>query len=213
MNSLQNMTNGTLYYLDCTFLAEIRFIRESPDTIALYFSEKPSEDFPQKFFLMPEGRQFDYRVFIFTLTEEIHSCEPSENEDGRYVVHAVTKDIPEQRKNFRVYVTFDASLLLEGQSQEKYVKIKDIGTGGFQFVSKQKFEPGSIVFTIFPGFKAPLNIKARIEKQRPVRREGLYGYGCRFIDLSPKAETMIRNYVYQTEVLQAKARKEIEENS
>ena len=46
-----------------------------------------------------------------------------------------------------------------------------------------------------------------------MRREGLYGYGCQYIDLPPKAEALIRNYVYQTEVLQAKARKEKEENN
>lgn len=213
MDSLQNMVNGTLYNLDCTFLAEIRFIRESSDTIALYFSEKPSEDFPQKFFLMPEGKRYNYRVFTFTLTEEFHLCHDQKDVEGEYTVHAITKDIPEERKNFRVYVTLQASLLPEGEGKEYYVKIKDIGTGGFQFVSKQRFQPGTIVSTIIPSIKSSIYITARIKKQRPVRREGLYGYGCQFINLHPGAEMAIRNYVFQTEVLQAKARKEIQEHS
>lgn len=213
MNLLQNMIKGTLYNLDCTFLSDIQFRREGSDTIALFFSEKPSEDFPRKFFLMPEGKRYDYRTFVFTLSEEIHACQSAEDDSICYMVHAVTKDIPEERKNFRVYVTFRASLLLKGQSKQKSVKVKDIGTGGFQFVSKEKFRTGTFVSTIFPCFKLPVTITACIQKQRPVRREGLYGYGCQFIDLSPKAETLIRNYVFQTEVLQAKAKKELEEHS
>lgn len=213
MNLLHEMTNGTLYHLDCTFLADIRFCRESADTIVLYFPQKPSEDFPKKFFLMPEGKRYDYRVFIFTLSEEIRHCHDKENAEGQYTARAVTKDIPEERKNFRVYATFQASLLLEGQTKENHVTVKDIGTGGFQFVSKQKFQPGTRVSSIIPSLKEPVHITARIKKQRPVRREGLYGYGCQFIDLSPKAEMLIRNYVFQTEVLQAKAKKEIEEHA
>ena len=81
-----------------------------------------------------------------------------------------------------------------------------------EFVSKQRFQPGTVLSVIFPELKSPL-ITACIQKMRPVRREGLYGYGCQYIDLPPKAEALIRNYVYQTEVLQAKARKEKEENN
>ncbi len=211
MGALQNLKNGTLYNMDCTYLTEVEYNRESLDTVALVFSEKPSEDFPKKFFLMPEGKQYDFRAFIYTLSEEFHSFRLLDNRDV-YIVRAVTNDVPEQRKNFRVYVTFRVSLLLEGQSVTIPVKVKDIGTGGFQFVSKQRFQPGTVLSVIFPELKSPL-ITACIQKMRPVRREGLYGYGCQYIDLPPKAEALIRNYVYQTEVLQAKARKEKEESN
>lgn len=213
MDALHKVGNGTLYRLDCSFLAEIQFSRESSDTIALFFFEKPPEDFPQKFFLMPEGKRYDFRAFTFTLTEEFCRCRDQKNENWRYTVHAVTKDVPEERKNFRVYVTLRASLLPEGESKESRVKIKDIGTGGFQFVSKEKFQPGTVVSTIIPSVKSSAYITARIKKQRPVRREGVYGYGCQFVNLQPGAEMAIRNYVFQTEVLQAKAKKEIEEHA
>lgn len=211
MDILYKMTNGTLYYLDCTFLADIQFRRESPDTITLFLSGEPSEEFPQSFFLMPEGKKYDYRAFIFTLSEKFQICHMMEEKEEYYTARAVTKDVPEERKNFRVYATVQVSLLLEGQSREKYVNIKDIGTGGFQFVSKQKFQPGTMVSAIIPSLKEPVHITACIQKQRPVREEGIYGYGCQFINLQPRAEMLIRNYVFQTEVLQAKAKKEMEE--
>ena len=209
MGDLQDLKYGTLYNMDCTHLTEAEYKRESLDTIVLVFSEKPSEDFPKSFFLMPEGKEYDFRAFIYTMSEEVHPCRLFDNRTV-YIVRAVTNDIPEQRKNFRVYVTFRVSLLLEGQSVSIPVKVKDSGTGGFQFVSRQMFQPGTILSVIFPELKSPL-ITARIQKMRPVRREGLHGYGCQYVELSPKAEALIRNYVFRTEVLQAKAKKEKEE--
>lgn len=209
MSSLPNAANATLYNLNCTYLADVQYERESLDTITIFFSEQPSENFPERFFLMPEGTAYDYRAFIFTLSEEIHPDKPSPSGGSvRYLVHAVTNDIPEQRKNYRVYSTFQASVLLEGQKKETTVTIKDIGTGGFQFISKQIFEPDTVLTTIFTSIKSPVCITARIQKLRPVRKEGYHGYGCQFLNLPPKVEMLIRNYVFQTEALQAKAKKE-----
>lgn len=214
MNSLPDSANATLYHLDCSYLANVRYHRESLDTITLFFSEKPSANFPERFFLMPEGKAYDYRAFIFTLSEEIHPGQTQASEDNLcYLARAVTNDIPEQRKNYRVYVTFQASIILEGQKKETSVTIKDIGTGGFQFVSKQKFEPDTPLTTIFTSIKTPVCITARIQKLRPVRRDGIYGYGCQFIDLPPKVEMLIRNFVFQTGTLQAKAQKEKQDAS
>ena len=210
MDLPQNIKNGTLYNMDCTFLSGIRYIRESADTISLIFSAPPSGRFPESFFLMPDGKEYDYRTFIFTLTEAIHPCQPQDSESF-FTARAVTNDIPEQRKNFRVYVTTQVPVLFEGEKHETSVTVKDIGTGGFLFVSKKKYEPGTVLSAIFAKARTPVCITAQIQKLRPVRKEGLYGYGCQFTNLSPSAESMVRNFVFQTETLHAKAVKEREE--
>lgn len=210
MNSIPASGSASLYNLDCTYLEDVRFKRESLETITIIFFGKPPEDFPERFFFMPEGRTYDYRAFIFTLTEEIHTSSPSSESGPCYTARAVTNDIPEQRKNCRVYVTFQAAILPKGEKKETFVTIKDIGTGGFQFVSKQKFETDTIFTSIFRSIKAPECITARIQKQRPVREKGVYSYGCQFVDLPPKLEMLIRNFVFQTEALQAKAKRERE---
>ena len=209
MNSLPDAAKATLYNLDCTYLTDVQYNRESLDTVTLNFFEEPFRQFPQKFFLMPEGNAFDYRAFIYTLTEDIHS-DPGSGDTARYLARAITNDIPEQRKNFRVYVTFQVSVMLKGQKKQIPVTVKDIGTGGFQFVSKQVFEPGTTLTTMFTQARTPVCISACIQKLRPVRREGLNGYGCQFNNLTPNAETLIRNFVFQTEAIQAKAKKEKE---
>ena len=52
MNSIPDTGNATLYNLDCTYLTDIRYNRNSLDTITLIFPEKPSADFPERFFFM-----------------------------------------------------------------------------------------------------------------------------------------------------------------
>lgn len=210
MNSIPKSGSASLYNLDCTYLEDVRFFREDLETITIIFPEKPPENFPGRFFFMPEGRTYDYRAFIFTLSEQIHINQPASEAAPFYIARAVTNDIPEQRKNYRVYVTFQAAILPEGQKKESFVTIKDIGTGGFQFVSKQKFEADTAFTTIFTSIKAPECITARIQKQRPVREKGVYSYGCQFVNLPPKLEMLIRNFVFQTETLQAKAKREKE---
>ena len=238
--SLQDAKNGTLFHLDCSFLSSIQYVCESPDTVCLIFSEKP-ESLPDRIFLMPYGRQYDYRAFIYTLSEGVETCRlrsaPAESqsirqETGRcadysafgkdsahlhetgaessekeyYIVRGVTDDIQEVRKNFRVYVSFRTSVYFDHDPKEVLVTIKDIGCGGFLFVSDKKYQPGDTLSVVLFDSRNPLLVKARIRKLRPVRKEGRCGYGCEYIDLNPQAEARIRNYVFHTEVLQVKAK-------
>ncbi|EOS35233.1 PilZ domain-containing protein [Lachnospiraceae bacterium] len=223
ITSLQDTQSGSLFLMDCSFLSSVRYCCESPDTVCLIFSEKP-EDLPERIFLMPDGRQYDYRAFIYTLSKDSETCRL---QDGRtdgsetnvqggsfnasaekeyYVVRGVTDDIQEVRKNFRVYVSFRTSVYFDNDSKEAMVTIKDIGCGGFLFVSDQKYKPGDTLSVVLFDSRNPLLVKARIRKLRPVRKEGRYGYGCEYIDLNSQSEARIRNYVFQTEVLQMKAK-------
>ena len=84
--SLQDAENGSLFYMDCRFLSPVRYFCESPDTVCLIFSEKPT-GLPERIFLMPDGRQYDYRAFIYTLSPDAEVCRlrsaPAENPSGR----------------------------------------------------------------------------------------------------------------------------------
>lgn len=240
LTSLQDTKSGSLFHMDCSFLSSVRYFCESPDTVCLIFPEKPA-GLPERIFLMPEGRQYDYRAFLYTLSEGMEVCrlpESSGENDGRqanessapaaapdqnpthvpesgrtapaekefYIVRGVTDDIQEVRKNFRVYVSFRTSVYFDNDPKEAAVTIKDIGCGGFLFVSDKKYHPGDTLSAVLFDQRNPLLVRARIRKLRPVRREGRYGYGCEYIDLNSQAEARIRSYVFQTELLQVKAK-------
>jgi hypothetical protein len=203
-------------------LSSVRYCCESPDTVCLIFPEKPA-DLPERVFLMPDGKQYDYRAFIYTLSEGAEVCSLRDEADGSqsgteaaaekpaamkeyYIVRGVTDDIQEVRKNFRVYVSFRTSVYFDSDPKETMVTVKDIGCGGFLFVSDKKYQPGDTLSIVLFDSRNPLLVKARIRKLRPVRKEGRCGYGCEYIDLNSQAEARIRNYVFQTEVLQGKTR-------
>ena len=222
LTSLQDAENGSLFHMDCSFLSSVRYYCESPDTVCLIFPEKPT-DLPERVFLMPDGKQYDYRAFIYTLSEGAEVCSLRDEADGSqsgtedaavkpaalkeyYIVRGVTDDIQEVRKNFRVYVSFRTSVYFDSDPKETMVTVKDIGCGGFLFVSDKKYQPGDTLSIVLFDSRNPLLVKARIRKLRPVRKEGRCGYGCEYIDLNSQAEARIRNYVFQTEVLQGKTR-------
>lgn len=206
---LQNAKNGTLYDMNCNFLSSVRYCKESPDTVHLIFPENPASTLPERIFLMPEGKEYDYRTFIFNLSADIQTCRLQDGaaEDEYYLVKGVTDDIQEVRKHFRVYISVRTSAYFDSNSKEANVTIKDIGCGGFLFISDRKYEPGeTFSIILFNSSRDPLLVRSRIRKLRPVRPEGLYGYGCEYIDLAPQAESRIRNFVFHTEILQAKSK-------
>ena len=81
--------------------------------------------------------------------------------------------------------------------------------GGFLFVAKQKFLPGTELSFIFNKSKKPVIITAQVCKLRPVRAEGYYGHGCQFVNLSPSVESSVCNFVFEAEALQARKQKDL----
>ncbi len=214
LNLLENAKNGTLYDMDCRLLSHIRYYQESPDTVYFIYSEPAVEavsvpKLPERFFLMPDGKEYDYRAFLFRLSADTGTYSLQDDHAGKdfYLVKGVTDDIQEVRKNFRIYISVHTSVYFDDGSREATVTIKDIGCGGFLFISENKYEPGdTFSIVLFHSSREPLLVQARIRKLRPVRQEGIYGYGCEYIGLPSHAEARILNFVFQTEVLQARSR-------
>lgn len=208
LTSLQDAKCGTLYDTNCRLLSSIRYYWDGPDAVYFIYSDDPAPELPERIFLMPDGEEYDYRAFIFNLSRDIRTCSLQDGNTERdfYLVKGMTDDIQEVRKNFRVYVSYRTSVYFDDDSREAKVTIKDIGCGGFLFVSDKKYNPGDTLSAILLNSRDPLLVHSRIRKLRPVRREGLYGYGCEYMDLTPQAEARIRNFVFHTEVLQAKTK-------
>lgn len=92
--------------------------------------------------------------------------------------------------------------------------ITDISAGGLFFTSRYSFYVGQTFSFFFdknpPAFQLEAEI-LRVNKQEPDTdssssadsrrpRKVLYGYGCRFIHLSPYKESIIRNFVYKRDL-------------
>lgn len=81
-------------------------------------------------------------------------------------------------------------------------KLMDISAGGTYLVSKMWVNQGAVIEFQLTETKTPLDLKAevlRVVEQTDEEGNLTYGHGCRFLELSHNAETMLRNFVYQRE--------------
>lgn len=216
MNPLADAKQGTLYNLDSSFLMPVRYTADSTKTATFIFSEKPPENFPRQIFLMPNGEEYDYSTWLYTLSGEIttyqeepEDTDDADNADGPttwYLMNASTNEVIDSRNDLRVSLSFNIEAQFSMSPTSSTITIKDMSAGGFMFVSEETWETGTTLSFIFSAGKTPAYVAAIIKKIRPTRFENLKGYGCQFINLTPSAESAVRNFVFQEEVLQRRRR-------
>lgn len=219
MNPIADSKNGTLYNLDSSFLMPVRYMEDSANTATFIFPEKPPADFPRQVFLMPKGEEYDYSTWLYTMSGEVTTYEeqPEETDDADgtdstdgpviwHLMKASTNEIVDSRNDLRVSLSFNIEAQFSAPPTSAAVTVKDMSAGGFMFVSEETWETGTTLSFIFSAGKTPAYVAAVIKKIRPTRFESLKGYGCQFINLTPSAESAVRNFVFQEEVLQRRSR-------
>lgn len=216
MNPLADAKDGTLYSLDSTLLMPIRYTSDSAKTAVFIFPEEPPADFPRQVFLMPNGEEYDYSTWLYTLSGEVttYEEEPEETESDDdtketitwYLMNASTNEMIDSRNDLRVSLSFNIDAQFSAKPTSATITVKDMSAGGFMFASEEDWEIGTTLSFIFSAGKTPAYVAAMIKKIRPTRFENLKGYGCQFINLTPSAEAAVRNFVFQEEVLQRRRR-------
>ena len=80
--------------------------------------------------------------------------------------------------------------------------IANISAGGVLLMSPLNAHKGDMLYFLFNemGENIPLTAQVLRVELRPSQNGKLtYGYGCRFVDLKPGHESLLRNYVFQEE--------------
>lgn len=195
--------NGTFYNMDSVPFVQVRYIQDSDTDATFIFSQEP-EELPDRVFLMPSGRLYDYTAYLYTLSDEITPYHDEEIDKTYYIVKGTTKDTPEARSELRVDLSFNVDATFNNAHNQIPIMIKNISAGGFLFISEEKFEPGTQMAFIFTLGNSPTYVTAIVRRTLPVRPKNLTGYGCQFINLTPKAEATIRNFVFRQSLVQGK---------
>lgn len=101
---------------------------------------------------------------------------------------------------------------LKSTQKTTNIRILDLSAGGLFCISKQYWALGQIF--IFPFWADNFSLTAEILRQQApntynptLTEEGLYGYGCRFIDLSPACESALRAYIFKLDLLRNRYKK------
>ncbi len=103
-------------------------------------------------------------------------------------------EIVEARRSIRATMEKEAAFYTAGQEGFKGV-IQNISEGGIYFITTTRLQTGSTVLFSYSFFENNYEMEAVILREEDLR-DGRYGYGCQFLELTVEALKDIRQYVY-----------------
>lgn len=80
--------------------------------------------------------------------------------------------------------------------------ILNISAGGVLLVASLPAKPGELLSFRFPKTNPPIPLTAkvlRVDLRPPQGGKLTYGFGCKFINLNPQNESLLRSYIFQEE--------------
>lgn len=158
-----------------------------------------------------------YRVKFFDPTLGVLTCRcvlssPMDMPDNTWSVRCEIKEQLEQlqrRQDVKVYTDVRIMLHVERRPGDSYIPltgwpavVKNISAGGVYLQTDLSLNVAREIEFEFLETGEKLHLMARIlrvedKTERP--SEPLYGYGCKFVCLSARAENQLRNYVFREE--------------
>ncbi len=208
MNPLINAEIGMLYTTDSRFLAKIKYTR-NPDSYTFIFSSPPESPLPKQVYLMPGEAPNDYTSFLCTTTGVFNEFYVPQTDRTWYLTETETLDLPDYRTEFRIDLSFPLTIVPQDTSKNTTISVVDISVGGLKFITDQEFQVDKTFSFIFTKGAKPVFITALILKRYPARTPGVYCYGCRFLDLSPQAESVLRGFIFKENLIQSKSHRRL----
>lgn len=205
--------------LDNTLISVARFIKKEENIIHLAIGTENVPNFHQEVYVILTNEV--YGLFTYRcITQDIVISKSQSSKKRYYFAQFYVNEnvsVVQRRRDIKVKVKLYIIIsmkdiygkeLSETEKVEHKVLVKDISASGMFFVSKTQFSPGQKFDFIFDQTNMPFLIQAEIVREQ---KDGEYiGYGCKFLDLSPSRESIVRQYVYKMQILLQKNR-EIEE--
>lgn len=117
----------------------------------------------------------------------------------------------QRRNDIKIHVELDTIITFQNEEDvllNAAIIIRDISAGGIFFTCHYQFSHGQEFTFAFSQASPSLMLKARIIRIQPPHEynpklpdeKNLFGYGCKFIELSPYKESIIRNFVYRRDL-------------
>ncbi|WP_027400139.1 flagellar brake protein [Anaerovorax odorimutans] len=138
-----------------------------------------------------------------------------------HIEHLKFLEHVQRRKDFKVsinYVEVVEAVSKEPKDNGAIVKIpvrfKDISAGGACFITEGKnenLEVGDHIITDFTLGRFPIILEMKILRETK-EKNNVYSYGCQFIDMKASQESIIRQFVFQTQLGNKKKKNKEKEN-
>lgn len=211
MNPLINAKPCELYHLDFSFAMKARFDQPTPGTITLIFSERPQEEVPFYFYLIPEYGKNSFVSYLCAKAGALMEYRVETTGATYYIMDSTTNDTPAARRDLRIGISLNLEATFNGSAPSP-ITLKDISAGGTLFLSSKRLACDTIASFSLDTGRARVPLKARIVSTRPTPAPDVFAYGCQFLGLTEDDESAIRNFVFTEELRQRRLARETSGN-
>ncbi len=215
---LKDCKKASIYSLKHIFLCDARVSNIQEDSVTLTMDLSSADFLTSEIYVTFYDSIMGLVTFFCVLTEyKEDMLEPGIFQSQ---VHCAVKEqisVLQRRSDIKtpvhIPVVFQYESGLDAMTNVKGI-IRNISAGGIFFTCHHIFLTQTVVrFQFSPGKSlAPLDLQAQILRMqdpeglfdiigKEAEEEKIRGYGCRFIRLSPHAESQIRNYVFRADMI------------
>lgn len=131
------------------------------------------------------------------------------------------ESIIQRRSDYKIPIQIETKFYYKNKEDvigEVEGTIMDLSAGGIFFICKKRFDLLEQVSFPFSNKDNIITLNCEIIRtQKPsdyredlMNQDGIYGYGCRFVELNPREETAVRRFVFQEELKIHREKKEQE---
>ncbi len=109
----------------------------------------------------------------------------------------------QRRSDIKVKTDFPAEIsYLDYEDEELWadITVKDMSAGGLFFTSTEELPIGQEFTFFFNQGTRPFLLTGVVLRMQETEEEELFGYGCKFIQLSAAKEAIIREFVFRQQV-------------
>lgn len=130
-----------------------------------------------------------------------------------YIKQLEVLEVIQRREDVKAYMEVESKItpfLYESMGSTDVI-IKDISCGGICLSSKNKLDTQIVYEIMIPFTRLPLELKFKVMRTIKSDNEGIFVYGCRFINLRNEEEAIIRSYVFKSQIEERNRLKQLEE--
>lgn len=115
------------------------------------------------------------------------------------------QDLMDRHEDFRLTLSLAVTIQYldaHGRKNSTVGLTKNISAGGIYVMTAEKLPSKDIVLHFIQNV-LPISPRAAVLREE-LLENGKYGYGCRFVQLSPYTESLLRGYIFQMETIHRK---------
>lgn len=202
---LISCNKASLYTLDNSYLCDAKVSQITESSAVLSFPE-PSADILRSEMLVTFYDNSKGLTSFYCLFSDYKEYLVSPGVTHSSVLCTMERPLSsiQRRKDIKVQISMSVTLRYkksDGTAARANGIIRDISAGGIYFTSSCAFPAKQELHFNLPSIRPDLILSAKILRAEATDEEGVFGYGCSFINLPAHAESSVRSFVYRQEML------------